>query len=67
MCAALSYSKHVGGYRIDGTLAAHIQGLSPWRFAALLGTMLDAGVSCTGDGERFFAAMARELREQNAA
>ena len=64
--AALSYDKHVRGYRIDGTLAAHIQALSPWRFAGLLGAMVDAGVTCTGDGERFFAAMAREVRERAA-
>jgi hypothetical protein len=64
--AALSYSKHVAGYRIDGTLAAHIQALSPWRFAALLGAMVDAGVTCTGEGERFFANMAREIRRQAA-
>lgn len=64
--AALSYSKHVGGYRIDGSLAASIQAMSPWAFAAMLGAMVDAGVTCTGDGERFFAAMAREQREQAA-
>ena len=60
--AALSYGKHVMGYRIDGTLAFHVNSLSAWQFAALLGDMVDAGVTCTGDGERFFAGMAREIR-----
>lgn len=58
--AALSYRKHVGGHRIDGMLITRINGLSAYQFAALLGRMVDAGVSTTGDGERFFAEMTRE-------
>ena len=61
--AALSYGKHVMGYRIDGTLACHINSLSAWQFSALLGQMVDGGVTCTGDGERFFADMARKIRQ----
>jgi hypothetical protein len=57
--AMLSYRKHVDGYRIDGTLRYRVTTMSPWRFAALLGDMVDASVTCTGDGERFFADMAR--------
>jgi hypothetical protein len=57
--AALSYSKHVSGYRISGTLAAQIQTMSPWNFAAMLGQMVDAGVENTGTGERFFSEMAK--------
>ena len=57
--AALSYEKHVSGYRISGTLAYRINSMSAWQFAALLGQMTDAGVTCTGDGERFFSAMAK--------
>lgn len=53
--AALSYEKHVRGFRISGTLAQQINGLSAWRFAGLLGDMVDAGVTCTGDGERYFS------------
>lgn len=60
--AALSYGKHVMGYRIDGTLAHHINSMSAWRFSSLLGEMVDAGVTCTGDGETFFAEMARRTR-----
>jgi hypothetical protein len=59
--AALAYTKHVTGYRISGTLAYHINSLSPWHFAALLGDMVDAGVTNTGEGERFFQAMTREV------
>ena len=32
--AALAYEKHVQGYRISGTLAAEINGMSAWNFAA---------------------------------
>jgi len=58
---ALAYEKHVSGYRIDGTLACKINGMSPWNFAALLGQMVDAGVETTGAGERFFAEMTRSI------
>jgi hypothetical protein len=57
--AALSYGKHVGGYRIDCTLRRRISEMTAWQFSALLGQMVDAGVTCTGDGERFFAQMRR--------
>ena len=65
--AALSYGKHVMGCRIDGTLAYRINSMSAWQFSALLGEMTDAGVTCTGDGERFFAGMARKMRAELAA
>jgi hypothetical protein len=61
--SALAYEKHVGGYRIDGTLAAEINSMTAWQFSALLGRMVDAGVTCTGDGERFFADMAKAARQ----
>lgn len=63
----LAYTKHVNGYRIDGTLRLWITSLSPYRFAALLGRMVDAGVTNTGAGETFFADLAREVRKQNTA
>lgn len=56
---ALAYDKHVNGYRIDGTLRHAITTMSPWQFAALLGQMVDAGVTNTGEGERFFSEMAK--------
>ncbi len=65
--AAMSYRKHVNGYRIDGTLAYRINSLSAYQFAALLGRMVDAGVTTTGDGERFFSDMARQTHTPVAA
>lgn len=56
---ALAYDKHVRGYRISGTLAHEINSMSPWRFAGLLGQMVDAGVETTGAGERFFSDMSK--------
>ncbi len=61
---AMSYRKHVQGHRIDGVLAMRIHALSAYRFAALLGEMVDADVTTTGDGERFFARMARDIRSE---
>jgi hypothetical protein len=57
--AARSYAKHVGGYRISGTLALRINSMTAWQFAGLLGEMVDAGVTTTGAGERFFSEMSR--------
>jgi hypothetical protein len=65
--AALSYEKHIGGYRADCTLIRQVGEMTPWQFAALLGKMVDAGVTNTGQGERFFAEMARGLRAGSAA
>ncbi len=57
---ALAYGKHVAGCRIDGVLARRINEMSAYRFAELLGRMVDAGVTNVGEGERFFQEMARE-------
>jgi hypothetical protein len=65
--AALSYEKHVQGYRIDCTLNRQINDMSPWRFAALLGQMVDAGITNTGEGERYFSEMARGMYAASAA
>jgi hypothetical protein len=54
--AVTSWNKHVEGYRIDGTQRAYLTSLSPWQFTALLGEMVDAGVSNNYEGERWFAA-----------
>jgi hypothetical protein len=55
----LSYQKHVDGYRIPGELRFMITSMSPWQFTALIGEMIDAGVTNVGEGERFFADMAQ--------
>jgi hypothetical protein len=57
----LAWRKHVDGYRIDGTTRHHLTSLSPWKLARVLGEMIDAGVQCTGDGERFFADYRRRV------
>jgi hypothetical protein len=57
--AALPYDKHVKGHRVPGILAQRINAMTPWQFAGLLGDLVDAGVTSTGEGERFFAEMAR--------
>lgn len=56
--AVLAYEKHVNGYRIDGTVRASIQSLTPWQFAGFIDQMVAAGVTNTGEGERFFRGMA---------
>lgn len=59
--ALLSHQKHYDGYRMSPTLRRHIELMSPWQFSALLGRMVDAGVTNVGEGERFYSAMAAEL------
>jgi hypothetical protein len=54
--AVSSWDKHVDGYRINATQRAYLTSLSPWDFTALLGEMTDAGITNTGEGERWFAA-----------
>lgn len=55
--ALVSYSKHVGGGRVDPMVAYEIEMMSPWQFAGLIGDMIDAGVTNTGEGEEFFRTM----------
>lgn len=57
--AAGAYIKHVRNFRVSGTLAYQINSMSAWRFSALLGQMVDAGVTNNGEGERFFSAMSK--------
>jgi hypothetical protein len=64
--ALCSYEKHVLGYRVDGELFAHINRMSPWQFCNLIGQMIDAGITNVGEGEVFFAEMARQLYAQAA-
>jgi hypothetical protein len=55
-----SWQKHVEGYRIDGMLRYRLTTMSPWEFSALLGDMLDAGVTNVGQAEEYFARMSRQ-------
>lgn len=38
-------------------VAYQIEMMSPWQFAGLLGSMIDAGVTNTFEGEEFFQNM----------
>lgn len=64
--AQVSYTKHIAAYRADATVVAHINGLSPWQFCALIGDLVDAEITNVGEGEQFFAEMARSLQPQAA-
>lgn len=54
--AVNSWSKHVDGGRINSVQCSYLTSLSPWEFTALLGEMVDAGITNVGEGERWFAA-----------
>lgn len=64
--ALRSWEKHIDGYRADATLVAHINSMTPHQFIGLIGDMIDAGISNVGEGERYFAAMARRVYAQAA-
>lgn len=64
---SLAWSKHVDGCRIDGFLHSRFDRMTPYQFCALLGRMVDAGVTNNGEGERFFDEMTRDLYANNAA
>ncbi|MFE9735446.1 hypothetical protein ACFYO9_33885 [Streptomyces sp. NPDC005863] len=59
--AQVSYTKHITGGRADVSVITHTTTLTPWQLCALLGDMVDAGITNVGEGERFFADMARQL------
>ncbi|WP_435060113.1 hypothetical protein [Streptomyces sp. bgisy060] len=64
--AWLSYDKHIAGYRANGNVISHINNLSPHQFCAFIGEMVDAGITNVGEGERYFAQLARDLFAQTA-
>lgn len=61
-----SYNKHIAGYRANANVVSHINALSPYQFCALIGRMIDAGISNVGEGERFFTELHSELYAQAA-
>lgn len=64
--AQVAYTKHIAGYRADVNVTAHINSLTPHQFCALIGDMIDAEITNVGEGELFFAEMARSLFAQAA-
>jgi hypothetical protein len=64
--ALCSWEKHILGGRADASLVAHINQMTPYQFVALIGEMVDAGISNVGEGEQFFANMARRYYAQAA-
>ena len=55
--AAYAWCKHIEGYRADPVLIAKLTALTPYKFIALLGDMIDAGVTNSGEGETYFRAL----------
>jgi hypothetical protein len=64
--ALCSWEKHIDGCRADARLVAHINSMTPHQFVALIGDMVDAEITNVGQGELFFADMARRLYAQAA-
>ena len=64
--ALCSWEKHIGGYRADAGLVAHVNSMTPHQFVGLLADMIDAEITNVGEGERFFSAMARRIYSQAA-
>lgn len=64
--ALCSWEKHILNGRADAGLVAHINQMTPYQFVGLIGDMVDAGVSNVGEGEQYFADMARNLYAQAA-
>lgn len=52
--------KHVDGGRIDAVQSAALRQLSPYRWAVLLGEMIDAGIGNAGEAERWYASKCTE-------
>jgi hypothetical protein len=59
----LNYRKHIGGHRVAPMVYRQISEMTAWQFAALLGRMVDAGVSNTYEGELYFQQMTAEIRQ----
>jgi hypothetical protein len=64
--ALCSWEKHIDGCRADARLVAHISSMTPHQFVGLIADMIDAEITNVGQGELFFADMARRLFVQAA-
>lgn len=64
--ALCSWEKHIDGYRADAVLVSHVNAMTPHQFVGLIADMIDAGISNVGEGERFFAEMARRIYAEAA-
>ena len=64
--ALCSWEKHILGGRADAVLIAHINAMTPHQFVGLIAEMVDAEIANVGEGERFFATMARRIYAQAA-
>lgn len=59
--AVAAYRKHIIGQRVDTIVCWYVrEGMSPYRFAQLLGRMVDAKISNMAEAEPFFGAMRDE-------
>jgi hypothetical protein len=59
--AMVSIEKHIIGGRFDPVFSYEVEKMSPWQYAAMVGEMIDAGVSNTYEGEQFFKAKRQEM------
>jgi hypothetical protein len=57
-----SWRHHVETGRADTHQTLHLRDLSPWQFTKVLGDMLDANVTNTGEGERWLEARRNQDR-----
>lgn len=64
--ALCSWEKHIDGGRADAVVVSHINAMTPHQFVGLIGDMIDAGITNVGEGETFFADMARRIYAQAA-
>lgn len=64
--ALCSWEKHILNGRADAGLVAHINQMTPHQFVGLVADMVDAGISNVGEGEQYFAGLARNLYAQAA-
>lgn len=63
---ALSWDKHVNGYRLPGQQAAALAGLTPYQLTVLIDRMVSDGITNVGEGERWFRAHRDHITEEAA-
>lgn len=64
--ALRSWEKHIDDCRANPVLVYRINEMTPHQFVGLLGDMIDAGITNAGEGERYFAEMARRMYAEAA-
>lgn len=65
--AVLGYNKHILGMRVSPIKCMEVKQMTPWQFTAMLGDMIDSGVTNVYEAELYFSGHLAEHQQALAS